>query len=243
MCRMMAVIGDIEIQRKALHAFHSIGAAGRVKPWESPGHLDGWGIVSYGSQGPEPVALSSGDVEVEKEAYRKAVDESLPTNNRMVMTHFRKATFGDIRVENVHPFIDNRWVFAHNGSVVGMDALGPKPQQRGSTDSEEFLLRWTGQGKDIHGYRGWVEQVAKVTKFTSLSSLICDGKILCAMRKIGTCHTEFIPEEHSNLDLVPYYTLFYVKVGNAHIVSSEPLTDIADIWRPLHDGESLLLNL
>lgn len=58
-----------------------------------------------------------------------------------VISHIRKATRGDICLENTHPFIrelwGENWVFAHNGTVEGLD-ISPDShyQPIGSTDSE-----------------------------------------------------------------------------------------------------------
>lgn len=58
-----------------------------------------------------------------------------------VISHIRKATRGDINLENTHPFIrelwGENWVFAHNGTVEGVGVCEECHYQPiGSTDSE-----------------------------------------------------------------------------------------------------------
>lgn len=66
-----------------------------------------------------------------------------------VVIHFRRATVGDFRADNTHPFRMGPWLFAHNGTVEGFAAikdrlLEPLPDflrrnVRGSTDSEHVF--------------------------------------------------------------------------------------------------------
>lgn len=63
--------------------------------------------------------------------------------------HFRHATVGDYRAENTHPFRMRQWLFAHDGTVQGFDAMRealmePMPDflrrnVRGTTDSEHVF--------------------------------------------------------------------------------------------------------
>ncbi len=58
-----------------------------------------------------------------------------------VIAHIRKATRGDINLENTHPFIrelwGENWVFAHNGTVEGVGVCEECHYQPiGTTDSE-----------------------------------------------------------------------------------------------------------
>lgn len=58
-----------------------------------------------------------------------------------VIAHIRKATRGDVNLENTHPFIreiwGENWVFAHNGTVENMQVCPNNHYQPiGTTDSE-----------------------------------------------------------------------------------------------------------
>ncbi|MDH2998132.1 class II glutamine amidotransferase [Pasteurellaceae bacterium LFhippo2] len=70
-----------------------------------------------------------------------------------VIAHIRKATKGDVNLENTHPFIrelwGENWVFAHNGTVEDIN-ICPKThyQPIGTTDSEAAFCCIVGQLKD-----------------------------------------------------------------------------------------------
>ncbi|SUC39563.1 putative glutamine amidotransferase [Pasteurella canis] len=58
-----------------------------------------------------------------------------------VIAHIRKATQGEVNIENTHPFIrelwGQNWVFAHNGNLTTkFDLNNSLYQPIGSTDSE-----------------------------------------------------------------------------------------------------------
>lgn len=63
--------------------------------------------------------------------------------------HFRRATVGDFRADNTHPFRMRQWLFAHNGTIQGFAAIKERlvaslpdflrRNVRGSTDSEHLF--------------------------------------------------------------------------------------------------------
>ncbi len=67
----------------------------------------------------------------------------------LIFMHTRKATVGQVRRENVHPFRFKEWLFAHNGTLRGFEAIKGKlldsiPEFirrniRGDTDSEHLF--------------------------------------------------------------------------------------------------------
>ncbi len=67
----------------------------------------------------------------------------------MVIMHARSATVGTVRRENIHPFRFKDWLFAHNGTTIGFEAIKgqliesmPSFIQRnikGETDSEHIF--------------------------------------------------------------------------------------------------------
>ncbi|UKH22191.1 class II glutamine amidotransferase [Actinobacillus pleuropneumoniae] len=70
-----------------------------------------------------------------------------------VIAHIRKATRGDINLENTHPFIrelwGENWVFAHNGTVEGVGVCEECHYQPiGTTDSEVAFCCLVSQLRD-----------------------------------------------------------------------------------------------
>ncbi|MCA9605589.1 MAG: class II glutamine amidotransferase [Myxococcales bacterium] len=102
---------------------------------------DAWGIGFY--QGGEVLhkkrpKLTDGPIDWENVARGVQSDA--------VLIHFRQATVGDFRADNTHPFRMRSWLFAHNGTIHGFDAIRPRLLEslpdflqraiRGATDSE-----------------------------------------------------------------------------------------------------------
>lgn len=100
-------------------------------------HADGWGIAFFEGRGvrvfldPQPSAASP-----VAELVR-----SYPIRSLNVIAHIRKATQGEVRLDNTHPFQrelwGRYWIFAHNGNLLD---YSPRFDGRflpvGSTDSE-----------------------------------------------------------------------------------------------------------
>jgi predicted glutamine amidotransferase len=47
-------------------------------------------------------------------------------DSEAVLVHARRATIGKSKDENTHPFRYRRWLFAHDGTIEGFDAVRPK---------------------------------------------------------------------------------------------------------------------
>ncbi|HEY8427478.1 MAG TPA: class II glutamine amidotransferase [Sandaracinaceae bacterium] len=105
---------------------------------------DAWGIGFY--QGGEVLhkkrpKLDEGPIDWESVARGVRSD--------CVLIHFRRATVGDFRADNTHPFRMRQWLFAHNGTVEGFTAIRDRLLEsmpdflrrnvRGSTDSEHLF--------------------------------------------------------------------------------------------------------
>ena len=66
-----------------------------------------------------------------------------------MLAHVRRATVGEPKIENSHPFVDGAWAFIHNGTVPNFNQLRPRlvallsePRRkeiRGDTDSEHVF--------------------------------------------------------------------------------------------------------
>ncbi len=131
--------------------------------------------------------------------------------SRIVLAHVRDASVGRVALENTHPFVEGRWVFAHNGTVARyrrsrsvrealLAAISPARRERlrGQTDSERcfqiFLSRLDlrrGRGRaSLSDVRtALAETVALVQAIadrgevhSTLNFLVSDGRLLCACR-------------------------------------------------------------
>ncbi len=109
-------------------------------------HRDGWGIGWF--HGPEAYLLKSEAGADACDSFRRAADRLA---SHTLVVHVRRATVGSVNPLNVHPFRHGRWVFAHNGTLLGFDRLAPvlragtphafREQVLGQTDSEH-LFAW-----------------------------------------------------------------------------------------------------
>lgn len=137
-------------------------------------HPDGWGLVPVDdvpgipSLGVDP-AHQSEAFEFEAREFRA----------RGLLGHVRKASVGEVRPQNLHPFEHSGWVFAHNGTVRGFEArkatfeglLAPdlRAALRGDTDSERcflLFLTWLRERPELPLEERAVAALARVARFT-----------------------------------------------------------------------------
>jgi len=201
MCRLFGQLA--ESHRTACEPLCSAENALRT---QSHLHPHGWGIAWYGARGPRVrrgVMAAHADEDFVR-AGRRA-------RSRIVLAHVRDASVGRVALENTHPFVEGRWVFAHNGTVARyrrsrsvrdalLAAIAPPRRDRlgGQTDSERcfqiFLSRL--DLRDRHGRAtlsdvrtALAETVALVRAIadrgehrSTLNFLVSDGRLLCACR-------------------------------------------------------------
>lgn len=108
-------------------------------------HTDGWGITFFEGKGVrqflDPNASANSPVADFVKSY--------PIKSKNVIAHIRKATQGEIRLENTHPFVrelwGHYWSFAHNGDLKEFSpVLDGRYRPVGNTDSETafcFILQ------------------------------------------------------------------------------------------------------
>lgn len=122
-------------------------------------HADGWGIAFYHGEIPERERRSSAAF---ADLHFGATAERVYA--RTVVAHVRLATVGLPDVRNCHPFMFERWTFAHNGTVTGFSILEAEMLAEtdadlrvcrlGQTDSELLFLwlltRIRSAGIDLH---------------------------------------------------------------------------------------------
>jgi predicted glutamine amidotransferase len=131
MCQLLGLNSDQPID--ICFSFTGFKARGGV----TDHHADGWGVAFFEGRGvrvlhdPTPSCTSP-------LADLVCAHPILSTH---VVAHIRKATHGEIRLENTHPFLrelwGRHWVFAHNGTVSDFTSeLKGRFRPVGQTDSE-----------------------------------------------------------------------------------------------------------
>ncbi len=103
---------------------------------------DGWGIAEWRSGLPLVTKNT-----LPAFADHQFADVASNVRSRAVIAHVRTATVGRVAQENTHPFDHGPWVFAHNGSIPGIEHVGTRLNLGlygptwGDTDSE-LVFRW-----------------------------------------------------------------------------------------------------
>lgn len=100
-------------------------------------HTDGWGISFFEGKGVRQFL----DPNPSSESPVADFIRTYPIKSKNVISHIRKATQGETKLENTHPFVrelwGRYWSFAHNGDLKN---FAPKLHGRfrpvGTTDSE-----------------------------------------------------------------------------------------------------------
>jgi len=176
MCRLFAAAAGapVDVSFELLRSDNSILR-------QSEEHDSGWGSAYYSNGVPDvrrfPHAAHADD----------AFDEVTSGRARLIMVHVRRATIGDLELDNTHPFDRGPYTYCHNGTILKASQLVPLAdrQPRGVTDSERFfnLLMTDFDPGDVRGsLRRTVEKVADVCRFSALNFLFCDGQRLYAYR-------------------------------------------------------------
>ena len=100
-------------------------------------HADGWGIAFFEGAGLRHFV----DHQPACESPVAELIRRYPIKSRNVIAHIRKATQGEVSLENCHPFVrelwGRYWVFAHNGDLKDFHPrLHGSFKPVGTTDSE-----------------------------------------------------------------------------------------------------------
>jgi predicted glutamine amidotransferase len=153
-----------------------------------------------------------------------------------VVAHVREASVGTVRHENTHPFVHDRWLFAHNGTVARFRSAARVRRSleaeidpllrtaiRGETDSERcfylFLTRLSAKcslanGTPLSQVRtALAETVSTVSSIadraprrSTLNFVVTDGRLLAACR-------------HGK----PLYAKWYEGADRIFAIASEPI--------------------
>jgi len=185
MCRMVGVVFRGEFPIGTLSDLRHVSQVGRIPGEDTPGHRDGWGMVSFRSGSPWYIGRSVREAFLDP-SYDSALKEVArlePPN--ILIAHVRALSMGDAALPNTHPFIFGNLVLAHNGTVRGFrPRTGNAP--KGSTDSELILMRladlveqerelWSAMKRlvreEIHGH-----------EYTAAILLASDGRMLLGYR-------------------------------------------------------------
>lgn len=218
-------------------------------------HADGWGLASFTPDG-SGLNLIREDAPA---AFSRLADQLAERSPRALasIAHIRKATQGQVALENCHPFVRSwqgqTWVFAHNGNLAGVIPHGDHYRPFGETDSEAafcwILDQLDRSGVDPADGVGLFEQLhrcaASLAQRGTFNALLSNGQWLFATAT-SRLHwlTRRAPFRCATLVDPPLQVDFSAHTTASDVVtilSTEPLT-IDERWECFLPGESRLFH-
>jgi len=202
-------------------------------------HRDGWGIAFFEGRGvrlfldPQPSASSP-----VAELVR-----NYPIRSLNVIAHIRKATQGDIGLENTHPFQrelwGRYWIFAHNGNLKDYaPTLDSRFLPVGSTDSERAFcdILQTLAARHPEGAPGperlkeeLRELAVRISRHGEFNFLLSDGETLfahCSSRLAYIVRQAPFALAHlSDQDVSVDFTELTTPHDRVAVIATQPLTD------------------
>lgn len=253
MCRLYGFHAN-EPTRLECSLVHAQNALMAQSAGDSEGlsHGHGWGVAEYPDG--QPVVEKQTWAAYHGEHFKKAAARLY---GRSAIAHVRLATVGPPGLENTHPFVFGKWLFAHNGTIPAFEHVRERllpaldglhrNEIRGQTDSEHifrYLLTLWGR----HPERPLIEILREGTE------------------QLLTWTSEFAPVEKAGLNLLwtngeemagshLNRTLWYLEreglmhcdiCGQTHVhhnpkqayraaeIASEPIT--GEAWRHMPNG-------
>ncbi len=225
----------------------------RARGGRTDRHGDGWGIAFFEGRGVrtflDPAPASDSPIADFVRRY--------PIKSCHVIAHIRRATQGNVALENCHPFVRELWgrhfVFAHNGDLPGFRiqpsvAFSPV----GSTDSEaafcHILRRMVDEfgetEPELREFFGLLRQeTAALSQRGPFNYLLSNDRFLFAhasttlhyiVRQSPFCSAHLIDEDFS-IDFSEVTT----ERDRVAIIATTPLTD-NESWTAVPAGQLLV---
>jgi predicted glutamine amidotransferase len=260
MCRLLGIVAS-ELTEFGL----GLTEAPRCLATLSREHRDGWGIaIHHADPGSQQRWLLHKGIEpaVDDRRFHELAARS---RGHLLVAHIRQKTVGTTRLENTHPFVNDGWVFAHNGTIQHQDGLRAGCSARrlreitGETDSELFfayvLTRMDERGlvhldcaakrEELTAMLHEVTSELRAQKIGAFNFLLSDGESTFAHR-FG--RSLFVLErapgdpvrEVRHVDSGTTITTKWTPRRQAILVASERTTD--EPWHEVDDGTLLRID-
>jgi predicted glutamine amidotransferase len=216
------------VDPRLLRDFRILASTGMVRPNSSSGHRDGWGIAAWSIEG-KPFYIGRQPSDASSDPLYESACESLEKLGvrSPLIAHFRKRSVAAKSLENTHPFLYERWAFAHNGTIRNL-------KLKSSTDSLWFFQGLMcevesnnsdeGDESILEAFRKHISKVRDSYPYSSITFLLSNGKKIYAYR-------DFRKEGQ-------YYTMFFTRLSNALVVCQEKIFE--SNWQELQNGQLLV---
>ncbi len=221
-------------------------------------HADGWGIAFFESDCVTPGKGIRHFVDTCSSATSPMAQmlKSYPIKSHNVVAHVRKATIGQVTLENCHPFVrelwGRYWVFAHNGDLKNFaPALHGHFKPVGNTDSELAFCWLLQELTKSHATVPSVQElthtlselVPQLSRFGTFNFLLSNGLALWAH---ATTKLHYVLRAHpfgqvhlKDEDVCVNLAELNSPQDRLAIVVTEPLT-LDETWVTLQPGELLV---
>lgn len=188
-------------------------------------HRDGWGIAFFEGLGCR-IFLDDNPSIVSPIAE---LVKNYPIKSKNVIAHIRKATQGEVGLENCHPFQrelwGQYWVFAHNGNLENFSpTLSGLYQPVGKTDSEKaFCYLLENLAQSFPDGKPELDQLYEVLK--SLTESLASQGIFNYLLSNGECL--FV---HCSTQL--HYLVRQAPFAAAHLIDEDITVDFQAVTHP-----------
>jgi predicted glutamine amidotransferase len=211
-------------------------------------HKDGFGIAFFEGRGVRlMVDAQSARTSPIAETVRR-----YPIRSRHIVSHIRKATVGDVALENTHPFVrelwGRYWVFAHNGTLKGFrPRLHAAFRPVGQTDSEHAFCWLMQELAKAHADLPSVEELSatlaellpQAAAHGTFNALLSNGEALWAHASTSLHHIvrrhPFARATLQDEDLTIDFAEHTTPADRVAVVVTEPLTQ-DETWTPFPPG-------
>ncbi len=211
-------------------------------------HADGWGIAFFEGLGVRHmVDHQSAATSPVAELVRR-----YPIKSNHVIAHIRKATQGEVALENCHPFMrelwGRYWVFAHNGNLENYaPRLHGSFRPVGQTDSERAFCWLMQELAKSHASVPSVDElnhtlrelVPQIAQHGTFNFLLSNGEALWAH---ASTHLHYVLRRHpftratlSDEDLSVNFAEHTSVHDRVAVVVTQPLTTDED-WQACEAG-------
>ena len=179
MCRVFGCVAAEPVSIR-----HELLAAENPLIRQSEEHDSGWGMAVYErAGGGQPQLVRFPEAAHADGEFIRATE----LRGRIFNVHVRRATMGELALENTHPFRLGNYTLGHNGTIVRYPLLLEPEMRRpeGDTDSEALfnrLMHDFDPAAPIESLRAAMRTAVECSPFSGLNVLFSDGDRLFAYR-------------------------------------------------------------
>ena len=144
MCRLFASVAPTASSARDLLVDSQFSLLRQADADPKNPQKDGWGLAWFDADGAARVTKSGRPAAEDRARFSAAADSA---SSRIVVGHIRAASNPHLDASYAHPFSDEGWVFAHNGTLTiwkeVVQALGPRRARlKTESDSEVYFQQF-----------------------------------------------------------------------------------------------------